>query len=451
VGKLLFDLKAIIPQTKVPFMNEPTATVGFITTKPANTYDNLDWWIERTPEAIAIINAIKTDVQADGFNFEGGKQAKNQAEYFTKTQFFKDEFGKCLWDWLVYGDAYLWKGGLIAVNKTKEKIRQTFKIDIELDEDQTTMIKYVPTTTMNILHDGRKIINFRQSVSGQQPLLFNVEEIIHAKLLTNKGKVYGFSPTQACLSEMSVLSYLKDYAGNFFRNGGVPDWMFSLPNEMAGSPNHKRLVEMLQKYKTPQKTHGNLVFAGEVTAQQLGNNLDQVDISSNAIYFASVLAVAHNMPVSRVASLIGAKVKISAGGDDLANEGYWSKIAEHQDRWETWLNTQLFEPFFNCEIRFNRAWKTNEIKEQQRNQVAIMNIANLNKELARWNKQISLEYLQRHLYMKDADLEEANEEFNLIQQQPKGMNPKEQPDNLELRRGAATEGYRAEKQKEAKK
>ncbi len=323
---MLFDFKAIIPQTKVPFLNEPTATVGFITTKPANTYDNLDWWVERTPEAIAIINAIKTDVQADGFNFEGGKQAKNQAEFFCKTQFFKDEFGKCLWDWLVYGDAYLWKGGLIANKRTKDKIRQIFKIDIDLDEDQPTMIKYVPTTTMNILHDGRKIINFRQSVSGQQPITFNVEEIIHAKLLTNKGKVYGFSPTQACLSEMSVLSYLKDYAGNFFRNGGVPDWMFNLPNEMAGSPNHKNLIEMLKKYKHPQRTHGNLVFAGEVTAQQLGNNLDQVDITNNAIYFASVLAVAHNMPVSRVASLIGAKVKISAGGDDLANEGYWSII-----------------------------------------------------------------------------------------------------------------------------
>ncbi len=102
-------------------------------------------------------------------------------------------------------------------------------------------------------------------------------------------------------------------------------------------------------------------------------------------------------------------------------------------------------------MRFNRAWKTNEVKEQQRNQIAIMNIDNLNKQLARWDKQVNLGYLQRHLYIKDSDLEEANEEFNLIQQKPKGFPPEKQPDNLELRRGAATEGYRAEKQKEEAK
>ena len=45
---MLFDFKNIIlpPEIKsFPYMNEPTSTTDFITTKPAKTYDNLDWWI----------------------------------------------------------------------------------------------------------------------------------------------------------------------------------------------------------------------------------------------------------------------------------------------------------------------------------------------------------------------------------------------------------------------
>lgn len=438
---MLFDFKSVIPEIKTyPYMNEPTAVVDYITTKPATTYDNLDWWIERTPEAISIINAIKTDIQADGFSFEGGKQAINKAEAFCKSQFFKDEFGKCIWDWLVYGDSYLWIQGIRSSSIARQKIKENMKV--ELDEDYPTLIRYIPTTTMNILHDGKKINFFRQSVSGQKDIKWNSKDVIHAKLLTNKGKVYGLSPTQACLSEMSTLGYLKDYTGNFFKNGGVPDWMFVLPNEMAGSPNHKKLIEMLQKYKHPQRKHGNLVFAGEVNAEQLGNNLDEVDISSNAIYFTSVLALAHNMPVSRVASLIGAEVKVSSGGDDLANEGYWSKIAEHQDRWETWLNTQLFEEFFSVEIRFNRAWKANEIKEQQRNQFTIANVQTINQELSkRYEKQLKLGVVKKWMYLRDNDLEQGK----VIEEQPMGGSKPQQMDKTQIQRGAATEGYRKEK------
>ncbi|GAF82180.1 unnamed protein product, partial [marine sediment metagenome] len=322
-----------------------------------------------------------------------------------------------------------------------------------IDEDYPRLIKYMPTTTMHILHDGKKITRFRQRVSGQQDIFYPIEDVIHAKMLTNKGKVYGFSPTQTCLTSMNILGYLKDYAGNFFKNGGTPDWMFVLPNEMAGSPNHKKLVEMLQKYKHPSRKHGNLVFAGEVNPTQLGSDLDKINISDNAIYFTSVLALAHNMPVSRVAALIGAKVKVAPGGDDLANEGYWNKIAEHQERWEDWFNTQLFKPFFNVTFKINKLWKTNEIKEQQRNQFALGNVNSTNKELARWDKQVTLEYLQRQLYLKDTDLEKLDEEFEQkqLENQMAGQKPPagKQPDKLEVSRGAATAGMRDEKRKTA--
>ena len=448
---MLFDIKSRIPATnKYPYLNEATSTTDFITTRPATTYDNLDFWIERTPEAVAIINAICTDIKSNGFWFEGDKGKIKKAEQFVKRNFFAEEYFKFLWDWIKYGDAYMWIGGARAQVEITEKVEERFNTtlkDKDLDEDMPQAIRYISATTMNLLHDGKKITNFRQQVNGQEDITWAVQDVIHGALLPNKGKVYGFSPSWACLTEMNILGYLKDYAGTFFKNGGVPDWMFVLPNEQAGSPNHKELLSMLQKYKSPQRKHGNLVFAGQVDATQIGTDLDKINISDNAIYFASVLALAHNMPVSRVASLIGAKVKVSTGGDDLANEGYWNKIAEGVDRLETWFNTQLWEKYFGVTMHTNRAWITNEVKEQQRDQFAINNIMTINKEYSsRYHKQLTIGAINRLLHIKDEDLQKGEP---IMEEGPGNMSGTPlQKDKLATERGASSEAHRAEKAKQ---
>ncbi len=442
---MLFDIKSRIPITsKYPFMNEPTSTMDFITTKPATTYDNLDFWIERTPEAVAIINAICTDIKSNGYWFEGDKGKIKKAEHFAKINFFAEEYFKFLWDWNKYGDAYMWIAGARIQFEIETKLDINLK---DLDEDIPKAIRYIPATTMNLLHDGKNITKFRQQVNGQEDIEWKVKDVIHGALLPNKGKVYGFSPSWACLTEMNIIGYLKDYAGTFFKNGCVPDWMFSLPNEQAGSPNHKELINMLQKYKHPQRKHGNLVFTGDVKPTQIGTDLDKINISDNAIYFTSVLALAHNMPVSRVASLIGAKVKVSTGGDDLANEGYWNKIAEGVDRLETWFNTQLWEKYFDVKMHTNRAWITNEVKEQQRDQFAINNIMTINKEYSsRYGKQLTIDAINRMLHVKDEDLEKGKP---IMEEGPGNMSGTPfQKDKLATERGAASEAHRAEKQKQ---
>ncbi len=444
---MLFDLKSIIPETKssYPFMNESTAIIDYITTRPTKTFENLDFWIERTPEALAIINAIVTDLRADGVRFEGGKQAINKAEYFAKTNFFPEEFFAYLWDWVKYGDAYEWIGGVQAWLDANKKINE---LGLEIDEDFPQALKTIPANTVDIMHNGKVITEFKQWINSRPSIVWPVKDVIHGALLPNKGKVYGFSPSQASLTEMNILGYLKDYAGTFFKNGGVPDWMFVLPNEMAGSPNHKRLIQMLQEYKSPQMKHGNLVFAGEVNPTQIGQGLDKIDISSLVILLTSTLALAHNMPVSRVAAVIGAEVKVSSGGDDLANEGYWSSVNERQDRLENWFNTQLWEPYFDVKMKINRAWKTNEIKEQQRNQFAIGNVSNLNIQLARYDKQLKLEWIKRQMYLSDEDLELANPEFKELAMMGGGAPGGKQPDNTEVSKGAATESHRDQKRKQ---
>lgn len=219
-----------------------------------------------------------------------------------------------------------------------------------------------------------------------------------------KGKVYGFSPIQATLTEMNILGYLKDYAGTFFKTGGFPDWMFILPKELAGSKNHKELIQMVQKYKGPQNKHGNLVFTGEVEPTQLNKFDKDMEFRQLAVYLTGVLALSFNMPMSRVASIIGSEVRISTGADDLANEGYWNKIDEMQSYWERLLNTQLFKPYFDVEIKFDRGYKQNEVREVQRQAMAVSYVSGANMLLARHGKQVNLEYLKRTFYIDDDDL-----------------------------------------------
>ena len=142
--------------------------------------------------------------------------------------------------------------------------------------------------------------------------------------------------------------------------------MFILPKEMAGSPNHKELVQVLQKYKNTRHKHGNLVFTGEVDPKELNRFDKDMEFRQHAIYLTGVLAMSFGMPVARIASIIGGTIKMPAASEDLSDAGYWRSISHSQDYWEDLLNMHLFEPEFNVLLKFVRGYKNDEIKEAQR-------------------------------------------------------------------------------------
>jgi hypothetical protein len=243
------------------------------------------------------------------------------------------------------------------------------------------------------------------------------------------------------------------------------DWMFVLPNEMPNSPNTRALKQILKTYQSPQLTHRNLVFTGEVKPEKIGAGLNKdMEFRQLAIYNTAVLGLGYGMPMSRIASIIGAEVKIGSGSDDLANEGYWAMINNVQAYRENLDNTQIWKKYFDVEIRFNKAWKQNEIKEQQRNSVAIANIMNLNRELVKYKKKVNIDYFKRIMYIDDIDLEDLTpEELEEIEMQKEmqmqGINPQNQqnedkklknPDNKTVERGGATDKYREDKKKQVK-
>ncbi len=391
---MLFELKDTIitsPEFHYPKMNE-WGVFSKTITRPAD-YEDLDAWIKDTPEAIAIISAIKTDIIGDNIYFEpvdedeGKKITKGKAknsifsaqDFYEKT-FFKEELGKAILDWLIYGDAYLWKGKnkneqLVpiynkAVAIAKELIADTApedipKIEESFDEDWTLKtIRHMPANTMNIDHDRYRITQFRQAVLGQSET-FSVDEVIHAKLMTLRGKVYGYSPMIGSLPEIQTIGYIKNYAKNFFKYGGVPDWLFILPEEQVGSPNYLRFVEALQKYSHPLTNRGHMVLTGNIEREQLNRLNKDMEFRLLAIYLTGVLAMAFGMPVARIMQVVGGEVKERGGGADISNDAYWRSISEKQDFWEILLNTQLWRPYFKVNMRFSKSYKQDEVREAQ--------------------------------------------------------------------------------------
>ena len=334
--------------------------------------------IKKTPEAIGILNALVDDILSDGYHFEsegsGKLTNKKKAEDFAEKNFFKNEMKGAMLDFFMLGNSALWTGQVNPsqiVDMVKEHYAQN-KLEIKehqidwkeyIDEGGLLKVKHVAWSTMDIMHDNKKILGYKQNVSGTFQN-YRPEEIIHGKFMNFDGKVHGYTPMIANMSILSTLSLIKDMNGNFFENGGVPDWMFILPNEMANSPNVKSLEQKLAMYKRSSQSRGNMIFTGEVRTEQMNRFDKDMEFKDLALYYTGILALSFNMPMSRVATILGMKGG-KAGNEDLANEGYWRKISEVQDYWEQLLNTQLFMPHFDVKIKFNRNYKQDEIRETQ--------------------------------------------------------------------------------------
>lgn len=381
---MLFDLKS----HKVPQFNESqmisNAGLG-IETHPSN-YADLDWWIKRTPELVRVVSSVQEDILGEGAFFEGAANAVKKAELFWNENFVKEEVKKALFDWLLYGDGYLWIGHLS--DKEREEVR--FKAANMLpeivrhyqwkaDEDEITFIRHAPTTTMNIdlTSDKTAIQEFRQIVNGESVRRWSPENILHGKYWTVEGKVYGFSPARALIVELQNIGYIKDYSTSWFKGGGWPDMIFNFPNEAPKTPRVNDLVGQLQKYKHPVQKHGNMVTTGELETIELNKFSKDMEFRQLLIQLTGIIAHAYGLPAGRISAIIGAEVRVSTGSDDLANEAYWGMIRGHKDYWETLLNTQVFSKFGKVKIHFPQSHKVDEVRQTQSKMQLVDYLTNL--------------------------------------------------------------------------
>ena len=394
------ELKEMPRYNEVGFIPAGEGHLSWIRTQPTD-YARIMLEIKKCPELIGILNALVTDIVSDGHFFEDaeGKQPKqkvNKAEDFMRRTRFKSELRAGIFDWAALGNASLWKGSLTD-NQVKEvskkfglSVPEVKALVLEMSKDKvgsgsSRIVMHVPWSTMNIDLNEEKttITGYRQVTNdAKNPVKYSPDEIIHARYLRVDGKVYGYGPAEAALGVITTLTLIKDYHGYHFDNSGIPDWMFILPKEMAGSPNVKQLEQALKKFKSSKHKGGNLVFTGEVQPEQMNRFDKDMEYRELAVYYTGILALAWNMPLSRVAPILGTKIK--ATGVDISEQGYWRGISEAQDYWEDLLNAQLFEPEFGLYFRFKRNYRDDDVKEAQAlaqkmtiaQQLKTMNVAN---------------------------------------------------------------------------
>jgi hypothetical protein len=440
-------------EQRLPMWNEamPAVAEG-LKTQPSD-YVDLDYWIKNTPEAIGILNALVTDIMSGGIRFYGEEARVKKAKKFYDDTFFRTELKNAIFDWAIYGDAYLWISSLTdeqiqrAIAKLVEKNSELKKIEIKTasgktieaasvdtkklqellevpDEDKLKAVKYVPTTTMSILHEKYQITGYRQVV-GHLSQEFKRDEIIHAKFLTVEGKIYGFSPMRACLPEMQNIGYIKDYNKNYYKNGAVPEHIFMLEDAAGDNdPNLEAMRQHLQKYRNPLTNRGNMVMGGSWKVQQLeGKEGMSPNSWALAIYNTGVIAAAYGMPVERIMQVSGRYIRTGTGAADVANESWWRIIDVYQEYWKTLLNNQFWKPYFKVEMHFSKAFKQDEFREAQRDLMKSDTLFNIRNRL---KIPISDKFIIERLGIEEKDLDPELKE-KLKKEEPDKEVPEDMP------------------------
>lgn len=397
----MFELKNLTNEfgmKKLPIYNEQFAgEIDIIRTRPTDFAD-IDYWVQRTPEAIGIINELTRDVISTNIRFEavhktGDKEKIKAAKEFAEKNNFIEEMSNVIRDMFIYGD------GALVFKKDMGRLK----------------IKHLPMGTTDIKTDGNKIVKFVQNVSAKESLDFFPEETVHGTFMKLNGKLYGYSPMRAALPEIQTIGYIKDYAKSFFKKGGTPDFLFSFAKEQAGSPNAERLKDALKAYQHPSSNRGHLVTTGEINVEKLNEWSKDMEFRQMATYLVGVIGLGFNMPVSKIAQIVGADIKGSGASTDAEKDAYYKHINYFQTYWETLLNVALWRPKFGVNMRFSKSYLQDEVREAQRNMVIADYDSKLISILGGYNKKPSLEYIMRLLNLKEEDVEEGKIEIEYPQ------------------------------------
>lgn len=394
--------------------------------------------LKKSPELLATIGVPITDILGDRpiwLDVDDkplGPTNKRKAEKFWRDNRVKEICKSWLYDGFLTGDGFMWKGkpnkrevtramkevcdsyGINLSNLQTKEMQRIITKTIDEVSAQPKKIDYVAASTVTVEHSLTEILRYVQNAAGAK-VVFSPEEIIHFRYLTVNGEVEGFAPAEALIAEIILLLLVKENMVAYMKNGGSPDKVFILPKELAKSPNHKYLIQTLQKYKSVENRHGNLVFTGELNIEDLQGSPKDLEYKDLALYITSIVAYAYHIPISRLPFLIGSAAnKGDAGG--LSEAGYWNMISDLQDTVEDLLNSQLFEPM-GWHIRFQRKYKQDEVREAQTASMNADTVIKIQNIMAKCGKQIKAEKVAEMLKIPDEDLEDwmpsPQEEMNM--------------------------------------
>jgi len=381
-----------------------------------NNFKTYMKWARRSPQLMGFLGLITSDMLSDQIEFTpvekniSGRNKVLKAKAFWDANNGIEVAEETIYDLLITGVAYNWIG-ILTETQIKEfcdvAVRELYP-QLELKEmeykaEQMTEIitqkkreelakklRHVASSTMVMNTDEYEVKKYIQRV-GVNSVEYSPREIIPFKLMPLDGKVYPYPPMEAILSEIYLLWLISKNYISYFENGGKPDSVFILPKEIAGSKNHKYLINTLTKYKKIQNKHGNMVFTGDLNIEKLMDIEQQMEHKDLGLYLVGVLAMMYGIPVSRIPFLVG---KSATGGDagGLADSGYWRRISVWQSKLEAAYNSQLWEPFFGVRMKFRRGYLQDEVRETQ-NKMQMASVATSLINAGLWTPEAAGDYL----------------------------------------------------------
>jgi len=330
-----------------------------------------------SPEISACATAIVEDIMADGWRWVGSKDAKKKAEKFQLMSNFYKITTNALLELVFTGDAYILK---LAVNEDKIKsicsnltknLAKTLKVKLdkqtvyELIEQDVKIPKDLQllkasTITINFDETG-EVSSYEQKVQGKSRV-FRPQDIIHLSLFNIGGNPYGFIPLETAMSDMATLIFAKEFAGRYFENDGIPYFIFHMPDATPDDRNYKNLVQELKNLKKEANKYRSMVITGNVTAEQVNKFNKDMEFSKLIMHFTQIVLMFMGVPAHRINLTID--VRQVGGAVNRAYEGYYKKLSFMQKILENSFNVELWEPF-NVEMKFNRVYKIDEMREAQ--------------------------------------------------------------------------------------
>lgn len=429
----------------LPLINEITTNLsGFFAFQgQISKKKELMAWYKTIPELTAFVNKVARD-STSKFHFENlnpkesGRNKIMEANKFSQEvglrQIREAQFADCL----ITGEGFGWKGKLLEDN-IRAKIKEFLKPEIfiekkiknqiednvytqiketegfagEFDEDllKPRKYRYVPSSTIEIVHDEVDILRYKQIVNTiRVPIIFEPPEMIRFTLSRRDGRIGGFTPVEAIVVQLELLRQMWQNLLSIHKNGGSPDKIFMIDGVQVGTPAYKRIEEQLRKYKLVENKHGHLLFTGKVTVENM-QQLDEMQFKESGLYITGLIAMQWGIPKSSIPYILGGtNTKDDTGGN--SERGYWEAIASMQEAYTEIENGQLWIPHFGVKLVADNSYVNLDVQRQTALQTKLINVQSTEAILAMDKLKLTEEKRLMMLDLSVQDVEKREDDMN---------------------------------------